>query len=65
MCGIACIIHQDDPSQVSLQKLQSDLDSSLSKIKHRGPDARGQWISPDKRIGEHTALDQDATAEDH
>ncbi|KAH7000829.1 asparagine synthase [Macrophomina phaseolina] len=50
MCGITCIIHQDDPSHVDLQKLESSVDASLNKIKHRGPDARGQWISPDKRI---------------
>ncbi|KAL1297569.1 hypothetical protein AAFC00_006136 [Neodothiora populina] len=26
-----------------------ELDASLEQIKHRGPDSRGQWISPDKR----------------
>ena len=32
-------------------KLAKELDDSLDLIKHRGPDARGQWISPDKRVG--------------
>lgn len=28
-----------------------ELDASLEQIKHRGPDSRGQWISPDGRVG--------------
>lgn len=28
-----------------------ELDASLDQIKHRGPDSRGQWISPDSRVG--------------
>lgn len=32
-------------------RLAKELDESLDLIKHRGPDARGQWISPDKRVG--------------
>lgn len=32
-------------------RLAKELDDSLELIKHRGPDSRGQWISPDKRVG--------------
>jgi asparagine synthase (glutamine-hydrolysing) len=33
------------------KKLLHDLDQSLDKIKHRGPDARGHWLSADNRVG--------------
>lgn len=36
---------------VEFNGLAKELDESLELIKHRGPDARGQWISPDKRVG--------------
>ena len=35
----------------SAQRLAKELDLSLDKIQHRGPDSRGQYISPDKRVG--------------
>lgn len=31
--------------------LLRDLDQSLEKIKHRGPDSRGHWLSEDNRVG--------------
>lgn len=31
--------------------IAAELDASLELIKHRGPDSRGQWISPDKCVG--------------
>jgi asparagine synthase (glutamine-hydrolysing) len=33
------------------KKLLRDLDQSLDKIKHRGPDSRGYWLSADNRVG--------------
>ena len=33
------------------KQLLHDLDESLDKIKHRGPDARGHWLSADNRVG--------------
>ena len=36
---------------VEYNGLAKEMDESLDTIKHRGPDARGQWISPDKRVG--------------
>ncbi|EON67269.1 asparagine synthase (glutamine-hydrolyzing) [Coniosporium apollinis CBS 100218] len=31
-------------------ELERELDASLELIKHRGPDSRGHWISPDNRV---------------
>jgi asparagine synthase (glutamine-hydrolysing) len=33
------------------KKLLRELDQSLDKIKHRGPDSRGHWLSADNRVG--------------
>ena len=33
------------------KKLLHDLYQSLDKIKHRGPDSRGHWLSADNRVG--------------
>ena len=33
------------------KKLLRDLGQSLDKIKHRGPDSRGHWLSADNRVG--------------
>jgi hypothetical protein len=33
------------------KEICSTLDASLDKIKHRGPDSRGRWISEDNRVG--------------
>lgn len=55
MCGITAFLTlQRDPDQCAKppDKLEAILDSSLDSIKHRGPDARGQWISTDRRVGE-------------
>ena len=67
MCGIsvilklrACDRSKDQNSQVNgatgpndaaRAKLEKELDDSLEMIKHRGPDSRGQWISPDRHVG--------------
>ncbi|KKY19459.1 putative asparagine synthase [Diplodia seriata] len=50
MCGISCIVHQGNPSGIDRDKLSQELDASLEAIRHRGPDSRGQWISPDNRV---------------
>lgn len=58
MCGISAVVALDGINAVSLdksiylQKLTRTLDESLDSIKHRGPDARGQWISENNRIGD-------------
>lgn len=49
--------HQEQPhtngdTTTSERKhLLRSLDQSLDKIKHRGPDARGHWLSEDNRVG--------------
>lgn len=32
-------------------ELTKEMHDSLDLINHRGPDSRGQWISPDNRVG--------------
>lgn len=51
MCGLTAILsfrNQPDSSPAITSK---EIDDSLEIVKHRGPDARGQWISPDGRVG--------------
>ncbi|KAF2090147.1 asparagine synthase [Saccharata proteae CBS 121410] len=52
MCGISCILQQEAPdaSAEYTAHLSRELDGSLELIKHRGPDSRGHWISPDNRV---------------
>ena len=40
MCGIAAVISSGGPARPM----------DLEKLKHRGPDGRGEWISPDGRV---------------
>ncbi|KAL3460614.1 hypothetical protein BJX64DRAFT_178756 [Aspergillus heterothallicus] len=54
MCGLTALLTlkggancpQRDP-----QALERQMDESLELVKHRGPDARGQWFSPDYSVG--------------
>ncbi len=60
MCGICCSVKLS-PSDKSLassaatgqyqQQLEAELDAGLDLIGHRGPDARGLWISKDANVG--------------
>lgn len=56
MCGITAFLavqETPDPAVKSRKEsLQSAIDSSLDVVEHRGPDARGQWISEDCSVGE-------------
>jgi len=38
------------------QRVYQDLQASLDKIQHRGPDSRNHWISEDTRVGKITIL---------
>ena len=56
MCGLtACLDYNERtelaPADKKHSKLEREVDESLELVKHRGPDARGQWISSDERIG--------------
>ena len=59
MCGITCRIdivsglagHRDLAAKEQARKLEAELDASLDLIIHRGPDARGSWISDDASVG--------------
>ncbi|KAG0172729.1 hypothetical protein DFQ28_007436 [Apophysomyces sp. BC1034] len=59
MCGLSAYLHFDNSSQENGRVGFPDmgLDESLRLIKHRGPDSRGTYISPDGRCGlGHTRL---------
>lgn len=49
MCGLIALV------ALQQQKLRAttidSIDHSLERIKHRGPDSQGKWISPSSRIG--------------
>lgn len=57
MCGLTAFLdlhgspsYQDD-EMMDTQDLGRKVNDSLDLIKHRGPDARGQWFSSDYRVG--------------
>jgi asparagine synthase (glutamine-hydrolysing) len=54
MCGVSVIIALDlhGRRHAARDKAETSerLTSSLEKIKHRGPDSQGQWISRDGRV---------------
>ena len=48
MCGIFGFV-SDRPRAAEIAS--SELDVGLSRIRHRGPDGSGQWISPNGKVG--------------
>ncbi|KAK6430307.1 hypothetical protein LTR95_013543, partial [Oleoguttula sp. CCFEE 5521] len=38
-----------DTHTLERKKIVTELNESLDKIQHRGPDARGHWLSDDNR----------------
>ncbi len=53
MCGISCAValRGHGPLHHSRKGLEHTIRKSLDKIKYRGPDASGSWISEDFRVG--------------
>ncbi|RAH42877.1 asparagine synthetase B family protein [Aspergillus brunneoviolaceus CBS 621.78] len=56
MCGLTAFlglngVDRDESTTVSSHRLACQINDNLDLVKHRGPDARGQWISPDTRVG--------------
>ena len=55
MCGISCVISLNKCREGLNQEVKDDLskrlEASLDKIRHRGPDNSGKWISHDNRVG--------------
>ncbi|KAF8157456.1 putative asparagine synthase [Mycena galopus ATCC 62051] len=51
MCGLTSVFHTDSAVRPTTSALQAELEVSLESIKHRGPDSRGIYISPDVRVG--------------
>ncbi|KAJ7457818.1 putative asparagine synthase [Mycena latifolia] len=51
MCGLISAFYPDSVELPSVADLKKGLEASLENIKHRGPDSRGIYISPDTRVG--------------
>ncbi|RAK94836.1 asparagine synthetase B family protein [Aspergillus ibericus CBS 121593] len=56
MCGLTALLSLQPPVPQSNGHstppiTPEEINNSLEIIKHRGPDARGQWISPDGQVG--------------
>ncbi|PWY90451.1 asparagine synthetase [Aspergillus sclerotioniger CBS 115572] len=57
MCGLTAFValcgspSYQDEEMTGAQDLGRKVNDSLDLIKHRGPDARGQWFSSDYRVG--------------
>lgn len=62
MCGISAFLSLSEGAScpqadtIYPQALANQMNESLQLIKHRGPDARGQWLSSDYRVGEWLLL---------
>ena len=55
MCGSVAIVALEQHGRLKKARSRKDisrrLDDGLGKIRHRGPDSQGQWISHDDRVG--------------
>ncbi|KAJ6594833.1 putative asparagine synthase [Mycena capillaripes] len=51
MCGLISAFYPDGVDPPSGEDLKHGLEASLDIIKHRGPDSRGIYVSPDTRVG--------------
>ncbi|KAJ6608441.1 putative asparagine synthase [Mycena sp. CBHHK59/15] len=51
MCGLTSIFYPDAVPVPSSDHVRHGLEASMEMIKHRGPDSRGIYVSPDCRVG--------------
>ncbi|KAJ7615984.1 putative asparagine synthase [Roridomyces roridus] len=51
MCGLTAVFYPDSVVRPAVDILERELAVSLEIIKHRGPDSRGTYVSPDARVG--------------
>lgn len=57
MCGLTAFLSQngysesDANGQAQTYNTVEALEASMEIVKHRGPDARGHWISDDSKVG--------------
>ena len=61
MCGISAAVSLETDTKSSRPHtfqagFSKKLEESLHTIRHRGPDAQGQWTSSDDRVGKYTYL---------
>ena len=48
MCGIFAIVKKNSGSEAGLSQA---VEAGLDRIRHRGPDGDGVWVSPDRLVG--------------
>lgn len=58
MCGISAFLSHPGESALPVvngeaKHVAAELEGSLDLIAHRGPDARGRWLSDDHQVGEY------------
>lgn len=57
MCGISAFLSHtgvgcsNHPTKTQAEHAAAELENSLDLVGHRGPDARGRWLSDDHRVG--------------
>jgi asparagine synthase (glutamine-hydrolysing) len=56
MCGISAFLELSLSRSIACisqrKKVEEELEESLDIVAHRGPDARGRWLSNGHRVGE-------------
>lgn len=57
MCGLTAFLAQhgapgsEENGRVPTYNTEEALEASMEIVKHRGPDARGHWVSDDSQVG--------------
>lgn len=53
MCGISVVIalHGTSLDDGGPRNITTQLDDSLDRISHRGPDSRGIWVNKERSVG--------------
>lgn len=52
MCGISVVIAlQGTRLDKGKRSIAAQLNESLDRISHRGPDSRGTWVNDDQTVG--------------
>lgn len=70
MCGISAFLSHPGESALPVvngeaKHVAAELEGSLDLIAHRGPDARGRWLSDDRQVGEYSPKPTESKLVDH